>query len=130
MGIRQPRGEPLRAARSKEAIVWAGRALELAEELGEEEVAVDVLSTIGVNEGNYAKLEENVERAQRGGFDTQVAVAMFLLTAIAVGERKLDLAKRYADEGVAYCTDRGVELIRLYTPRGARSVRALREPLV
>jgi DNA-binding CsgD family transcriptional regulator len=104
-----------RATRSNEAVAWAKRGVELAEELGEDEIAVNALSTIAVNEGNYAKLEENAERARRAGLDHEVAIALMLRASVAVGERRLDLAGRYAEEAIAFCTDRGQELMRLYT---------------
>jgi DNA-binding CsgD family transcriptional regulator len=104
-----------RATRSDEAVAWAKRGVELAEELGEEEVAVNALTTIAVNEGNYAKLEQNAERARRAGLDHEVALALMLRASVAVGERRLDLAGRYIEEAVAFCTDRGQELMRIYT---------------
>ena len=75
------------AARSQEAIVWAGRALELAEHLDDVEIAVHALATIGVNQfagEGPQKLEQSLERAQRAGLDEQVGRALLLLAGAAV----------------------------------------------
>ena len=105
------------AARSEEAVSWARRALELAERLDETEIAVFALTTIGgcesLEEG-WEKLEQSLELAQRAGLDEQVARAFLHLIGAAVGNRRYDLATRYLQAGIDYCSDRGLERDRLY----------------
>src|SRR5262249_35532740 len=115
-----------RATRTEEAVAWARRALDLAEKLGEEELAIEAEVIIASSEGDVAKLEQQMERARRAGLDEKVAYALMLLTGVAHGQRRLELGVRYADEGVVYCTDRGFELMRLYL-LADRSALELRE---
>jgi DNA-binding CsgD family transcriptional regulator len=102
------------AVRSDEAIAWGERALELAERLDDTEIAAYALSTIGVCQGDYEKLEQSLERARRAGIAERAARAFNLLAAIAVESRRFSLAGRYVDQGIAYCSERGLELFRLY----------------
>ncbi len=105
------------AARSQEAIVWAGRALELAEHLDDVEIAVHALATIGVNQfagEGPQKLEQSLERAQRAGLDEQVGRALLLLAGAAVSERRHAVASRHLEAGIDFCSNRGLELYRLY----------------
>jgi ATP/maltotriose-dependent transcriptional regulator MalT len=105
------------ATRNQEALGWAHRALELAEQLGEVEIAVHALATIGACEagrGGEEKVEQSLERAQRAGLGEQVGRAFNLCGARAVGERRQAEAMRFLADGIDYCTDRGLELFRLY----------------
>ena len=105
------------AACSEEAIAWAGRALDLAMSLDEVEIAVHALATIGVNElagEGPEKLEQSLERAQSAGLDEQVGRVFVLLAGAAVSKRSHAVASRYLGAGIDYCSDRGLELFRLY----------------
>jgi DNA-binding CsgD family transcriptional regulator/tetratricopeptide (TPR) repeat protein len=105
------------AARPEEAVHWAGRALELAERLDDTEIAVHALATIGIcefAEEGWEKLEQSLELARRAGLDEQVGRTYILLVEAAVGARRYDLAIRYLQAGIDYCSDRGLELDRPY----------------
>jgi DNA-binding CsgD family transcriptional regulator len=105
------------AALPDEAIEWSERALELAERLGDAEISVFALATIGLCEApgpGREKLELSLERAQRAQFAEQTARAYTLLATTAVDRRDDALATRYVDAGLDYCTDHGLELFRLY----------------
>jgi DNA-binding CsgD family transcriptional regulator/tetratricopeptide (TPR) repeat protein len=105
------------AARSEEAVAWAGRGLDLAERLDDVEIAVHALATIGVNEFAGAgpqKLEQTLERAQEAGLDEQVGRTFVLLAGAAVSERRHAVALRHLKAGIDYCSDQGLELFRLY----------------
>ena len=105
------------AARSEEAVSWAGRALELAERFDDAEIAVRALATIGTSEAaeqGSEKLEQSLELAQRNGLTEQVGETYTLLAETAVGARRYDLATRYLQAGIDYCSDQGLELHRLY----------------
>ena len=105
------------AARPKEAVTWAGRALELADRLEDTEIAVHARTTIGGCEGleeGWEKLEQSLELAQRAGFDEQVARALLNLGGVAVGNRRYDLATPHLQAEIDYCSDRGLERDRRY----------------
>jgi DNA-binding NarL/FixJ family response regulator len=101
------------AARSEEAIAAAASALELANRFGETEVAVSARATIGAC-GDYELLERAQEDARREGLDEQVGGNFIQLAAVAVETRQHAAASRHLDAGVAYCSERGFELFRLY----------------
>jgi DNA-binding CsgD family transcriptional regulator/ribosomal protein S18 acetylase RimI-like enzyme len=105
------------AARSEEAVGWAGRALELAERLDDTEIAVHALATIGTCEfgaEGRKKLEQSLQLAQRAALAEQVGRAYILLIGTAVGARRHGLATRYLQAGIDYCSDHGLERDRLY----------------
>ena len=105
------------AARAEEAVRWASRAIELAERLGDTEIAVHALVTIGTcefgGEGEQ-KLKQGLELAQRAGLPEQIARGYLVLIGTAVGARCYGLAARYLQAGLDYCSDHGLERDRLY----------------
>ncbi|MCW2549205.1 MAG: family ATPase, partial [Mycobacterium sp.] len=75
------------------------------------------LVTIGGCESaaqGMGKLEQGLERARECGFVQQIGRALDLLADVAVNQRRHAEASRYVDEGLDYCSDRGLELFRLY----------------
>jgi DNA-binding SARP family transcriptional activator/tetratricopeptide (TPR) repeat protein len=105
------------AARFDESIEWANRALELGERLGDSEVAIVALATIGkcqAPDTGIETLEVCLERARRAGLPDLVGLLLESLAMIAVETHHHAAAKRYIDEGTAYCSDRGLELYRYY----------------
>jgi DNA-binding CsgD family transcriptional regulator len=103
----------LSAARWEEAIAWGERAVTLAEQLDATEIAVHALATIGACT-DYRQLEDALERALRAGLGDQVGQIFSLLAIIAVEQRRHSDASRHLEAGIAYCSDRGLELFRLY----------------
>ena len=103
-----------RDVRSAEAVAWGRRAFELGDRLGEIGITAAALGTIGVCEDDPVKLERSRELARVAGLDERVAVANLLLSLTAVERRRYPEAARYLDEGLAYCSERGFELLRLY----------------
>jgi DNA-binding CsgD family transcriptional regulator len=105
------------AARAEEAVHWAGRAVELAGRLGDTEIAVHALTTIGTcqfgAEGRQ-KLEQSLELAHRAGLAEQVGRAYLVLIGTAVGARRHGLVTRHLQAGIDYCGDHGLERDRLY----------------
>ena len=77
------------AARSEEAVHWAGRAFELAERLDDTEIFVEALTTVGTcepeEEEGRRKLERSLELATRDGLAEHVGRAYVLLVATALG---------------------------------------------
>ena len=106
------------AARVEEAVGWAGRALELAERLGDLETAIHARATIGIcqpePEAAREQLERVLELALGAGLDEQVGRNYILLVGSTVRSRDHDLASRHLQAGIGYCSDRGLERDRLY----------------
>jgi DNA-binding CsgD family transcriptional regulator/tetratricopeptide (TPR) repeat protein len=100
-------------ARIDEGREWARRALAIAEPLGDEEIAVEALGRLSEATRPDA-LDQAQERARRAGLSEWVANQYIPLGFIAVEAHRHADAKRYLDEGIAYCSERGFELFRLY----------------
>jgi DNA-binding CsgD family transcriptional regulator len=100
--------------RSDEAIAWGERALELAESLGEAELANAALALIAKCRRDYEQLEQCLERARRVGDDEQYGGRFIGLVVGALEDRRYSVASRYLETGLAFCSDRGFELFRLY----------------
>jgi DNA-binding CsgD family transcriptional regulator/tetratricopeptide (TPR) repeat protein len=99
-----------------EAILWSERGLELAERLGDAETAIRARMTIGscvfATEGSGI-LEECLELAREEGLLLLRGEIYSVLGAVAAESRRLEYAP-LVDEGLAYCSERGLELYRLY----------------
>jgi DNA-binding CsgD family transcriptional regulator/tetratricopeptide (TPR) repeat protein len=100
-------------SRPEEGREWASRAVAITEPLGDDEVAVDAYGALAGFDG-LAGHERAQERARRAGISEQVANRYVPLAAIAVEEHLHAAASRYLDDGIAYCSERGFELYRLY----------------
>ena len=102
------------AMRPDEAIVWARRALELADHLNIVETAASSRARIAVCQGDMSTLEQCLDTARGAGLLIQETDAFNLLADIAVETRRHADARRYIDEGIGVCEDRGIDLTRLY----------------
>ncbi|HEV3480036.1 MAG TPA: AAA family ATPase [Gaiellaceae bacterium] len=94
---------------------WAARALALAERLGEEQVAVHALATMGVtrtylDDSGWTNLEESLARALDAGFDADAARAFINLLELARDVKRYDIADRYQDEALRFLRDRDHDL--------------------
>jgi DNA-binding CsgD family transcriptional regulator/tetratricopeptide (TPR) repeat protein len=107
----------MHVSRGDEAIAWGERARALAERLGDAEIALHALGTIGtceLVEHGSGKLEEALALAQRSGYDVEAGRILALLGGAAAGNRRYDLAAGYLQPGVDFCGERGLERDRLY----------------
>jgi DNA-binding CsgD family transcriptional regulator len=102
--------------RASDAVTWAGRALELAERLGEIEIAVHARTTIGGCGGaeGTPQLEESLERARRAGLAEKAGRTYIWLAGTTVSDRRYAVAARHLDAGIDFCSDHGLERDRLY----------------
>ena len=98
---------------------WGGRALELAERHEDTTTLVHVLNNLGTMEalqekpGGVEKLARSVELAQRAGLEEHAGRAFIHLAWVADRNRRHDLIP-LVDEGIDYCSERGLDLWLLY----------------
>ena len=119
------------AAGAEEAIAWAERALELAERLGETEIArLRALDDRRVRRGSRC-WRQSLERAsRRAGAERRAGRAYSLARlASAVEIARSRRARRLHRGGLAYCSERGLELFRLYLLAYRAPARARPGPL-
>ena len=97
---------------------WAKRALDLAEALDDEPVAVHALTTLAVAEiylrmpSGWARLEEALRRARAGGLSDAITRALINFVEAARDLRRYDLADQYVDEALAFLRDHEFDLYR------------------
>jgi DNA-binding CsgD family transcriptional regulator/tetratricopeptide (TPR) repeat protein len=102
------------------AIIWAQRAIALAEPCAENEIRCDALGTLGISRliagdpSGWVELELALRIALDRDLQEQVASAYNDLSAMAVSCRQYDKASRWFSEGLAYCEKRDLDALRLY----------------
>jgi len=103
---------------AERTIAWGTRALELAARLDDTENLVYALTNIGVADylagAGSEKLELSLERALEAGLEEPAGRAFLSLVVWPLRQRSYELVDRYIEAGVEYCTDRGLDLWRLY----------------
>ena len=95
---------------------WGKRALQLAEDLGDTETALEARRTIacGLPERALDELQQVLEEAQRVGLVEQVGLTYLPIVNVALDVRRYDVAADGLAKGLKYCSDHGLELFRLY----------------
>ena len=107
-------------ANTDEAVARGGRAIGLAESLGQTEILVHALNNVGTAEMQASRpagqptLERSLALALAHGLEEHVARAYTNLAWESLNLRDYALASRYLDEGVRYCTERDLDTWRLY----------------
>jgi DNA-binding CsgD family transcriptional regulator/tetratricopeptide (TPR) repeat protein len=103
---------------AERTIAWGTRALELAARLDDTENLVYALTNIGVADylagAGSEKLELSLKRALEAGLEEPAGRAFLSLVVWPLRQRSYELVDRYIGAGVEYCTDRGLDLWRLY----------------
>jgi DNA-binding CsgD family transcriptional regulator/tetratricopeptide (TPR) repeat protein len=101
------------------ALDYAKRALQLADRVCEEQVAVHALTTIGVLYGyldgsGLVELESALTRALAAGLDADAARALINIVELARDTRRYDLADRYEEEALGFLSarDHDLDLLR------------------
>jgi DNA-binding CsgD family transcriptional regulator len=103
-----------------EAVRWGTRALELATRLDDPEGVVSALESIGAAEfqggsdDGREKLEQALALAEKNGLREYAGRAFILLVRGCTRLRRPTAAREYADAGLEYCVERGLETWRLY----------------
>ena len=102
------------------ATLWGTRALDLAIELDDIEARVYALTNVGANEWQTGaetgrvKLEQALALAQQHGLEEYVGRAFLQLAFGPLRRRRVDLAAGPIQAGLDYCTERGLDMWRLY----------------
>jgi DNA-binding CsgD family transcriptional regulator len=110
----------LNAEEAEGAIAWGTRAIELAQQLDDVEILVHALSNVGAMESllgvpaGMEKLERSLELAEQAGLDEHVGRAFTVLAWAAAYRRSYALANSYLETGLEYCSERDLDLWRLY----------------
>jgi DNA-binding NarL/FixJ family response regulator len=97
---------------------WAARALDMAEAVGEETIAVHALTTLAVaeiypgGETGWVKLDAALERAKAIGEPEAIARVLINFVEAARDFRRYDLVDRYVDETVAFLAEHAFDLYR------------------
>jgi DNA-binding CsgD family transcriptional regulator/tetratricopeptide (TPR) repeat protein len=99
--------------RGTEAVAWAGRSIEIAEQAGDVETALHASGTLALCTGDYAMLDRSLERAFREGAHGHAGRLYSLLTVLAV-ENHHRAARDYVDAALGHSSEWGIELSRLY----------------
>jgi len=93
------------------------RALDLAVELGETDVAIRALSILGHRrfaEGGHETIEQCIALAQEEGLVDLTGWIFSHANAAALGARQYEAAVGLSERAVDYCSERGLELYRAY----------------
>jgi DNA-binding CsgD family transcriptional regulator len=102
------------------AVRWGTRGLELATRLDDTEGVVSALENIGAAEFQRGsddgrnKLEQALALAEKNGLREYAGRAFILLVRCCTRLRRPTSAREYADAGLEYCAERGLETWRLY----------------
>ena len=101
-------------------VAWGTRALELAEALGQTEMVIHALNSLGTARflnGDVAgreQLERSLALATDAGLDEGICRAMFHIVWVARRTRAYPLASDYLGRALPFATERGWELWRGY----------------
>lgn len=99
---------------------WGARALELADRLDDTEAHVYALTNIGALEvqadkvEGRIKLERAVALAKRHGLEEYAGRASVQLVLGPLRNRRFELARGHLEAGLEYCSERGLDMWRLY----------------
>lgn len=102
------------------SVVWGQRAIELAEDLGDEEALSHALNNFGTGQllggdaTGWKSLERSLEIALRHQWQEHIARAYTNLSSMSVAAKQFERAGRYLEEGIAYCERHDLDSWRLY----------------
>jgi DNA-binding CsgD family transcriptional regulator len=99
---------------------WGGRAIELAERLGEAEILIHALNNVGTAELSVGaadgaeKLTRSLSLALEAGLEEHVARAHANFAAVAIRAHDYALGDRHLAAGIEYCSERDLDSWLLY----------------
>ncbi|MEW6402709.1 MAG: LuxR C-terminal-related transcriptional regulator, partial [Chloroflexota bacterium] len=103
-----------------EANILAEKAVTLAEQFGDARVLAMAYDTLGSNwlSIDFERGKEYLQRclaiAQKAGLEARVATVYANLGSAACDLYRFETAGHYLSEGIAYCADRDLDLVRFY----------------
>lgn len=101
-------------------LTWGRRAIELAQRLDDTEVLAHALNSLGLVEflagrpGGREQLERSLELALSAGLEEHAGRAFIHLAWAASRTRSHALMSTYSRSGLEYCSERGLDLWRIY----------------
>jgi len=108
------------AAHNAKAIEWGERAIQLARQLGNDEILAHALNNVGmgrsrvVGDAGWQEVMQSLEISLRQGFPEHVARAYTNLSATAIAQRDYVTASTHLEAGIAYCAERELDAWNLY----------------
>jgi len=102
------------------ARAWGTRAIELAESIGETEIVIHALNSIGATAGaagwpnGREELERSLQLALANRLDFHVGRAYYNLASCATLARDYACGDRYLEAGLGHCVEHGLDAFRLY----------------
>jgi DNA-binding CsgD family transcriptional regulator/tetratricopeptide (TPR) repeat protein len=108
------------ADKQEQTVAWGTRALELAERLGDAEARTYALINIGAAEflsdqaSGLDRLRQSAELAREGGLEELAGRAQLNLVWQPLRQRAYTVAEQHLEPGLDYCTERGLDLWRLF----------------
>jgi len=106
------------AEETDDAQQWADRAIELAEQLGDDEVLLHARNSLAMSRLNLGDpqgregMEQNLRLAREQGFEEHVGRAYANLSSYFVRFRDYANAHHYLALGIAHCSDNDLDLYR------------------
>jgi len=106
--------------RNREAVQWGTKALDMAERLADEEIAVHALNNVGAAQSHQGlqegleKLRASLDRALASDLQEHAARAFTNLACDHVLLREYGAAVDLLDRGIEYCTERDLDSWILY----------------
>ena len=106
------------AEETDDAQEWANRAIELAEQLGDDKVLIHAHNTLGMSRLNVGDqqgrdlLEQNLRLAQQHGYEEHVGRAYANLSSCFVRFRDYANARHYVELGITHCSDNDLDLYK------------------
>jgi DNA-binding CsgD family transcriptional regulator/tetratricopeptide (TPR) repeat protein len=104
----------------EDALAWAERALDLAEQLGDPVAVAEAHRTIGWidllegRDGAVERLERCIEVYEDAGLEADVAAIPVIIVRTAARRRLWELTERYIRAGLDYCDGRDFDIWRYY----------------
>ncbi|HEY4245040.1 MAG TPA: AAA family ATPase [Kofleriaceae bacterium] len=102
------------------AIRFGRKAAALARKLGDTEIECHALNNVGTSRilagdlRGAAEVEKSLAIAKRIGHEEHAARAYTNLSSTLAGEHEVTVARRWFDEGIAYCDEHDLDAWRLY----------------
>jgi DNA-binding CsgD family transcriptional regulator len=107
------------AQEQEDAIRWGTKAIAMATALGEQTILAHALNNVGVAEMQLhdcqaTKLKQSLDISLENRFEEHAARAYANLGANFIRESDYDAARRYFDEGIAWCAERDLDAWSVY----------------